>query len=297
MLGIAMLCVMDGLIKSLSERLPLPQIVFLRYGIGLFVVGALLLAIRPPRPSLASVRANLVRSLVVVGTATTFFYALAVLPLAEAVALSFCSPIFTALLGALLLGEPVSGRVAGAIGLGFGGMLVMTFAGGGGGDGGAAARPLLGVLAALGSAVFYALSTVLLRARAKADSVPVIVAFQHLAPTVIFALPAWLAWRAIAPGDMLLVLSLGMLGSLGHFVLAGAYAKAPAAKLSVLEYTALIWAAGIGYVVFAETPTAATLLGAALIAAGAAVTSTKGGAPPSAPSTPETGGQGEGRAA
>ncbi len=66
---------------------------------------------------------------------------------------------------------------------------------------------------------------------------------------------------------------MGLLGTTGHILLATAYAKAEAARLAPLEYTALIWAAFIGYGVFHEVPTWATLGGGILIVAAAALAS------------------------
>jgi drug/metabolite transporter (DMT)-like permease len=60
---------------------------------------------------------------------------------------------------------------------------------------------------------------------------------------------------------------------MGHILMVTAYAKAPAARLAPLEYTALIWAALIGFGVFNEVPTWATLAGGALIVAAAVITS------------------------
>jgi drug/metabolite transporter (DMT)-like permease len=58
---------------------------------------------------------------------------------------------------------------------------------------------------------------------------------------------------------------MGFLGVIGHVLMATAFAKAEAARLAPLEYTALVWAALFGYVAFAEVPTMATLGGGALI--------------------------------
>jgi S-adenosylmethionine uptake transporter len=60
-------------------------------------------------------------------------------------------------------------------------------------------------------------------------------------------------------------LVMGVLGVIGHILLTTAFAKAEAARLAPLEYTALIWAALIGYASFGEVPTLATFAGAVLI--------------------------------
>jgi S-adenosylmethionine uptake transporter len=66
---------------------------------------------------------------------------------------------------------------------------------------------------------------------------------------------------------------MGVLGVIGHVLMATAYAKAEAARLAPLEYTALIWAVLIGYGVFSEIPTWATLGGGILIVGAAMLTS------------------------
>jgi S-adenosylmethionine uptake transporter len=68
----------------------------------------------------------------------------------------------------------------------------------------------------------------------------------------------------------------GILGVSGHLLLSRAYAKAEAARLAPLEYTALVWAVGLGLVGFGEVPTVWTLGGAGMIVAGALVASRRG---------------------
>ena len=130
-----------------------------------------------------------------------------------------------------------------------------------------------GVAAVLLSAVTYALSMVLLRARAQTDPVVTIVAIQNAAPAAILLVPALLVWRPPSLADWGLLAFIGTLGVLGHLLMARAYAKAQAARLASLEYTALIWASLFGFAFFGEVPTVATLAGAALIVVGAGVAS------------------------
>ena len=73
--------------------------------------------------------------------------------------------------------------------------------------------------------------------------------------------PAMLAWLAVA----------GFLGTVGPAALTWAYRRAEASRLGALDYTAFVWATGLGFVVFGEVPSAATLAGAALIIVGALV--------------------------
>jgi S-adenosylmethionine uptake transporter len=129
------------------------------------------------------------------------------------------------------------------------------------------AADLVGIAAALASAVTYAGSMILLRRQAQRDRPEVIVLIQQFVPAVL-ALPFALAgWTAFTPALWLVFALIGTVGVAGHFCLTWAYARAPAGRLAVMEYTALPWAGLIGFTVFAEVPTSATLAGGALILA------------------------------
>ena len=268
--GIAILSIMDAVIKAMAVHYPIFQVTFLRFAFGSLVATTLVTALRPGWPSSETVKGNLLRSLVGVLTALSFFYALGQLPLAEVLVLSFLSPMFVALFGLLLLREKVDSRVLAAIAVGFGGTLVVVLGQNGGGGG---ARSLTGVGAALFSAVSYALSMVLLRQRAQRDKFMHIVLLQNIGPAILVAPFAIWVWQPVEMVHLWFFLTMGLLGTTGHILLTTAYAKAEAARMAPLEYTALIWAAGIGYGVFNEIPTWATLGGGLLIVAAAALTS------------------------
>lgn len=265
--GIAVLSAMDALIKGLTARYPVPEITFARFAFGSLAMLAVVAIVRPGRPSLKALKANGLRAMLVVATATSFFYALGALPLAEALALSFLSPVFVAIFAALLLRERVERRVIGALAAGFLGMGVILW--GKVGAGGAFEGSLAGAGAALLSAVTYALSMVLLRARAQHDPVVTIVAIQNIGPALLLAGPAAWTWVPPTMPDGVLLALVGLMGVSGHLLLSRAYARERAARLAPLEYTALIWAVLLGLVGFGEVPTAWTLGGAALIVVGA----------------------------
>jgi drug/metabolite transporter (DMT)-like permease len=263
--GIAVLSLMDAVIKGLAARYPVFQIAFVRYLVGSAAMLAMLALARPGWPSWETLRTNGLRALLVVATAVTFFYALGVLPLAETLALSFISPILVAVMGAAMLGEAVPRKVAAAMGIGFLGMAVVIggqFAPGGEG------RSWLGIAAVLVSAFTYALSMVLLRARAQRDPVLTIVAIQNFGPALVLAGPSALVWTPASGPDWALLALIGLLGVAGHLLMSRAYARAEAARLAVMEYTARIWALVFGYVGFGEVPGLVTMAGAALIVAG-----------------------------
>jgi drug/metabolite transporter (DMT)-like permease len=268
--GIAVLSAMDAIIKGMAAHYPTFQVAFLRFVCGTIVATGVVIAMRPGWPSRETVIANGMRSVVAVVTATTFFYALGELPLAETLVLSFLAPMFVALLGVLLLKERVDPRIVGALVVGFAGTLIVVI---GQTEEAGAARSVTGVAAALASAVFYALSVVLLRQRAQRDKFIHIVLFQNVGPALLIAPFGLAVWRTPELPHLAWFMVMGVLGVIGHIFMATAFAKAEAARLAPLEYTALIWAALIGYGAFNEVPTLATLSGGALIIGAALITS------------------------
>jgi drug/metabolite transporter (DMT)-like permease len=267
--GIAVLSVMDAVIKGMSAYYPTFQVAFLRFICGTIVATGVVAVMRPGWPSRETVQANVLRSVTAVVTAVSFFYALGELPLAETLVLSFLSPMFIALFGLLMLKERVDPRIVAAIAIGFGGTLVVVL---GQTEEAGAARSWTGVGAALLSAITYALSLVLLRQRAQRDKFLHIVYFQNIGPALL-VLPFGLwAWQPLNVVHLAWFMLMGVLGVIGHVLMATAYAKAEAARLAPLEYTALIWAVLIGYGVFSEIPTLATLGGGLLIVAAAMLT-------------------------
>jgi drug/metabolite transporter (DMT)-like permease len=264
-LGVGLLTGMDGVVKELMLNLPFIQAVFLRFAAGSMVALGVLAAMRPAMPDATSIRANLLRVPLVVLTASTFFLSVRELPLAEAIALSFLSPIFVAILGLVMLKERVDRRIIMALGFGLAGMMVMLapkLAEGGSGS-------TLGVMVALAAAMFYALNLILLRKIAQRDPPPVIVAFQSVGPALVLAIPAIMVWQPLSTRHLVLSMCAGLLAVAGHLLITRAYALANAARVAPSEYSALIWAALIGFMLFGEVPGLYTFLGTALIVFGA----------------------------
>jgi drug/metabolite transporter (DMT)-like permease len=258
-----LLTLMDAIIKALSARYPTLQIAFLRFGFGL--IGAALYTAwnRPGWPTREATLYNGMRAVIIVVTATTFFFALARLPLADAIALSFIAPVLTALFGVMLLGERLDWRIAVALAGGFAGMLLIV--GGGLGSAGVSGDVLIGAAAVLISAVGYALNIIVLRHRATRDPLSQIVLFQNLGPALILALPALWVWEAPTLSDYALFALLGTLGVTAHTMLAHAFARIEAARLAPVGYVTLVWGVVFGFLFFAEVPGLMTLAGAALI--------------------------------
>lgn len=192
------------------------------------------------------------------------------LPLADAVALSFLSPMFIALFGAIFLKERIDTGIVLALVAGFCGMLLIAGGRIGSGDYGEGA--LLGTVACVLSAVTYALNLVLLRSRAQRDALSIIVWFQNMGPALLLAPAAAFVWTPLISEDLALLALIGLLGVSGHFLLALAFARAEAARLAPIHYVTLAWGVLFGYLLFADLPGLTTIAGAGLIVLGTIAT-------------------------
>jgi S-adenosylmethionine uptake transporter len=264
-----LLTLMDALIKTLTVRYPTLEIAFLRYLFGLAGATVYALWTRPGWPTRQATVHNGLRALLIVVIATSFFFALGRLPLADAIALSFISPVVTALMGALLLGERLDWRIGLALVAGLAGMLLIV-----GGSLGAthySSDVLVGAAAVLLSAVGYSLNIIMLRHRATRDPLAQIVLFQNLGPALILAVPGLMVWIVPTPADLALFALIGTIGVIAHTMLAHAFARIEAARLAPVGYVTLVWGVVFGFLFFAEIPGLATVAGALLIVLGTLV--------------------------
>jgi len=265
-----LLTLMDAIIKSLTARYPTFEIAFLRYLFG--TAGAISYAVwtRPGWPTREAAVHNGLRAVLIVVIATSFFFALGHLPLADAIALSFISPVLTALMGAVFLRERLDWRIGLALVAGLVGMLLIV--GGGIGATRYSDEVLLGAAAVLVSAIGYSVNLVILRHRATRDRLAHIILFQNIGPTLILAAPALWVWTAPTAADLWLFALIGTLGVIAHTMLAHAFARIEAARLAPISYVTLVWGVLFGFLFFADVPGLATIAGALLIVLGTLVT-------------------------
>lgn len=264
-LGIGTFAGMDALMKGLSLELGAYNAVLWRTLLSMFVTGVFFLVQGARIPGSPILRIHVLRGLVISVMAFLFFWGLARVPLAEAIALSFIAPLIALYLAAGLLDEHIGRQAVFASLLGFGGALVII----GGKLGGDLDRPMaLGIAAILLSAVMYAYNLILQRRQALLAGPVEIAFFQN---TVVFGVYLALApWLAFVPAPQVVpaIAGASALSIVSILLLSWAYARAEARMLIPVEYTAFIWAALLGWVFFAEAVTPATLAGTALIVLG-----------------------------
>ena len=187
------------------------------------------------------------------------FSAVQHLPLTEATALQFTSPLFMTALSALLLAEPVGRHRWAAVIVGFVGVLIM-------------ARPLpgemnvpgvtLGILSALGAAG----AMVAIRQIADTERGPTIVFYFTLGGAVLGLVGSAFHWVTPDPLTLGVLVLAGLVGGVGQLLLTEALRNAPIGVVAPFDYTQLVWAAILGLVLWGELPHPLTLVGAVIVA-------------------------------
>lgn len=271
----------DMAIKFLSDDYALHQIVFLRAIVGLSLTLAIavplaggLAVLRTRRPGM-----HVARCLCVITVNTLFFLALAAMPIADATALFFVSPLVIAALSVVVLGERVGPWRWAAVAIGLVGVIVMLRPGGG--------TVQLAALFPLGAALAYATLNLITRSiggteRAITMAVYTQVGFLTIGavmglatghgrfggqedPSLAFLLRGWV-WPA--PADLPLIVLIGAASAGGAFLLSQAYRVAEAGLAAPFEYIALPLAVLWGITIFGDFPDAIGVAGMVLIAGG-----------------------------
>lgn len=263
--GIALMCgavacfsVLDTGAKYLSGHMDVLQVVWVRYTAAFLLTLAISNPVRTPRLMVTGRPwLQVGRALLLLGSTTSNFLALQYLQLDQALAITFSAPFLVAVLSGPLLGEWVGWRRWAAIGVGFLGVLVVTRPGFGG------IHPA--ALLSFTNALCLALYGIATRVLARTDSNLTTLFYSNAVGAVLMLPILPLVWtNPGSPGLILLMLMVGALGSLGHYLLIAGHRLAPASLLAPFVYTQIAWVVVLGYVVFGDVPNGWTLAGAAL---------------------------------
>ena len=260
---LAMVCMagLSALVKWTGSRgIPVFEIIFFRnffafVPLGLYVWKTTGFSVlRTQRPV-----GHLVRSAIGLTGMVCGFSGVQILPLTQATAIQFASPLFMTALSALILSEPVGRHRWGAVVVGFVGVLIMV-------------RPVpgqinvpgvsLAILSALGAAG----AMVAIRQIAATEKGPTIVFYFTLGGTVLGLAGSIFHWVTPDPVTLAFLVFAGLLGGVGQLFLTEALRVAPVGVVAPFDYTQLIWAAALGFLVWGELPHPATLFGALVVA-------------------------------
>lgn len=258
--SVALFAVMNVAIKlAEAHGAALAEILFFRQlGAALLIV-----AVISAGPGFASVKtarigAHILRAAIGLTAMALTFTTLLILPLAEATTIGFSMPIFATVLGALVLDEPTGWRRWGAVLAGFAGILIVTQPGSG-------HFPIVGALTGLGAALCTASVSILLRTIGRTEAaITIVFWFSTLS---LVPLGIGYAFYA-APHDVLtwtILLSIGAIGGIAQIAMTASLARGAVSLVVPMDYTALLWATLLGWLVFDRLPIAATWIGAPII--------------------------------
>lgn len=272
-LKVGSVCAFMGMATAIkyAGQVPAGQIVFFRSFFAMLPICAYLLATRQFLGAWKTDRplGHVMRGMVGVTAMTLGFYGLTRLPLPDAIAIGYARPLVTVIFGAVLLGEVVRRYRWGAVIAGLFGVLVISWPKlqlfrAGGDFGGSEA---LGVVATFASACIAGLAMVLVRRLLDTERTPTIVLYFSVTASLFALTTIPFGWQALDSVQAIALILSGFCGGLGQILLTQSYRYAETSTIAPFEYTSVILGITIGYLVFAEVPGWATLIGSAIVTA------------------------------
>lgn len=262
--AIALFTAMSVFMRMIGDRISVPQVIFLRQLMMFGMLAPLFLAegravLRP-----TGLWLHISRGVLAVGAMVCGLTAILHIPLVDATAIGMSDVLITTALAALILREPVGWRRWAAACVGFAGVLVMIRPFGTGFE----AQSLV----ALAGAAFGAASTIALRLGSQHDTTAIVLFWQGVVVLALSAPLALLHWVWPTWQEAGILLIMGMIFTAGNWLLTVAVRLGRATALAPLGYLRLLMMAATGWVIYAEVPTAATVIGGALVLASATYT-------------------------
>ena len=261
LLSVTLFAFMNVGIKLAEARgAGLAEIMFWRQFGATLLVGAIV-AGGPGMCSLSTRRfgAHVARAVLGLTAMALTFGTLTMLPLAEATTLGFSMPIFATVLGALILHEPTGWRRWAAVFAGFVGVMIVAQPGGGGGF------PLIGVATGLSAAAGTAFVSILLRTIGRTEAPLTTVFWFSFLSLVPLGAAYPFVFRTHPPVVWAILLGLGVIGGAAQIAMTRSLTLGPVSTVVPMDYTALLWATLLGWLVFDRLPAASTWAGAPVI--------------------------------
>lgn len=261
MFGIFLFACMDTTTKYLAARYPAPMVVALRYIVQCLLM-LLLLAPSQGRKLVQTQRTGLVivRASCLAVASMCMTLALQRMPVAETTAIVFLSPMLVVLMAGPVLREHIVKFGWLAAIAGFIGVLLIARPGSG--------LDAIGVALALGAATANAIYQLLSRVLASTEQTIALLFYTALVGAVCFGLSLPWFWIGPLPPATHLVLfcCTGLLAGVAHFLFTAAHRHTPASTLAPMQYTQIIWASLLGWLVFNHAPDALGILGMTIVA-------------------------------
>lgn len=256
-LGMAVLNAMDAVSKLLTVDYSGIQVAWARYTFHLIPL-VLLMGPARFRRMLHTIDpwAQILRSTALAISALFIILAFSLMPLANAIAVSFIAPLMIVAMSARFLGEQVGVHRWIAVFVGFIGMLILVWPSGDVFE--------AGTLLAIGAAVFWAIGMILTR-QVRGDDPWSTLLFTALVGTALISVVVPFFWHPPTMSAWVLMLAMGLLGGIAHTLIIFAFRYASASLLAPFNYTLLVWATFYGWILFDDLPDLRTIIGAAVI--------------------------------
>ena len=267
--AIALFTVMFALVKALSDTIPAGQAVFFRsaFAIPVLFTWLLMQGELSGAVSVKSKRPHVWRGFVGTAAMGLNFTAAGFLPLPEITAIGFTTPLLIVVFASIMLGERVGVYRISAVLVGLIGVLIIVEPRLTLGEMDAAQDAMmLGVILAITAAACAALAQIQIRKMVQVERTSAII-FYFCITASVFSLSTVGTWVWPSPPQFLILILIGILGGVGQIMLTTAYRYAPASVIAPFDYTAMIFALGIGYFAFSELPSAQMILGAGIVIA------------------------------
>lgn len=258
---------MSAMVRYIGDRVPVGEMVFARNFVvlvplmlGLALRGELLKTIRTK-----NLRGHVTRSFANITSIFCNYAGVVRIPLAEATAIGFATPLFTVMLAAIFLRETVRLWRWSAVFVGFLGVLVMLSPRLGGAT--PDTQAALGAILVLISAFLIAVVMIQVRHLSKTETTPRLVLYYSVFASLASLATLYWGWVMPSWGDLLALVGIGVFGGLGQTFITESLRYAPASVVAPFGYAAMLWSTVIGYFWLGELPAAVVFAGAAVVIA------------------------------
>ena len=258
LISVIFFSVMEILVKFLSSSYPIGELVFFRGFFGLLPI----IFIMPKKKFFQNfktkkIKLHIFRTITGCFALISIFFGLKYLPLADAISITFAAPIFATIFSIFFLKEIVGKKRWFAVLIGFLGILIIL-------KPGTSLFSIYSIFPIL-FCVGFAASASLIRILSKTDKNYLISFYYTAGLTLVSLFLDPLSWKIPLFKDCLLLISIGIIGSLGNIIITEAYRKSEISLITPIKYLNLIFAIVFGYYLFNEVPEFSTLIGSVFI--------------------------------
>lgn len=258
LISVIFFSVMEILVKFLSSSYPIGELVFFRGFFGLLPI----IFIMPKKKFFQNfktkkIKLHIFRTITGCFALISIFFGLKYLPLADAISITFAAPIFATIFSIFFLKEIVGKKRWFAVLIGFLGILIIL-------KPGTSLFSIYSIFPIL-FCVGFAASASLIRILSKTDKNYLISFYYTAGLTLVSLFLDPLTWKIPLFKDCLLLISIGIIGSLGNIIITEAYRKSEISLITPIKYLNLIFAIVFGYFLFNEVPEYSTLIGSVFI--------------------------------